>query len=142
MQFPLQFLIDVSGDTLHRSRSMSIPSAFRVVGKNSHRICTRILYGLKYVTVSSRLPTELNARHLAYICLCMVIAAASILKICTCSSWGCCLAIDRSASWHALLSVENVSRFLSMCLRRIELPLSYNAHSRVRARRAKQLICI
>ena len=29
-----------------------------------------------------------------------------------------------------------------MCLRRIELPLSYNAHSRGRARRAKQLICI
>ena len=124
----------MSGDTWLRSRSMSIPSAFRVVGKNSHRIFTRILYGLKYVTVSSRLPTELNARHLAFICLCV-----SILKICTCSSWGCCLAIDRSASWHALLSVENVSRFLSMCLRRIELLLSYNAHSRGRARRAKQL---
>ena len=64
---------DVSGDTWLRSRSMSIPSAFRVVGKNSHRIFTRILYGLKYVTVSSRLPTELNARHLAFICLCVVI---------------------------------------------------------------------
>ena len=42
-------------------------------GKKSHRIFTRILYGLKYVTVSSRLPTELNARHLAFICLCVVI---------------------------------------------------------------------
>ena len=65
--------IDMSGGTWLRSRSMSIPSAFRVVGKKSHRIFTRILYGLKYVTVSSRLPTELNARHLAFICLCVVI---------------------------------------------------------------------
>ena len=68
--------IDVSGDTRHCSRGMSIPAAFCVV-ENVHRICTRI-FMVRHLLILNIWRTEFDVRHLAFTCLFTTLVGACL----------------------------------------------------------------